>query len=516
MTIGENPGRIERGRNLTSELRLEADVAVIGSGAGGSMVAAELSRAGAKVVVLEEGPALTQWDMTQREIEMLPKLYQERGARSTSDFAIRVMGGRNIGGSTVHNISLCKRPPNEILEQWSSHFKVSGCSPRDLESIFATVESELSVSEIPETERNRNNQILASGVAALGWAGGPLAHNRVGCNGSGFCEIGCPYDAKQNAAKVLIPRALNAGARVFSDVLAYRIDHANRSVRGVEGWALDQWGGRGPMVRVTAPHVVLAGSAIGSAGVALRSNLPDPYALLGRGLQLHPGVAVVGYFEDKVDGFRGVPQSYECTEWLDFGRESQKRIWITTAMAHPIGASTMIPGFGKKHRHWMLRYSHLAALTAMVHDQSRGRVRLQAGGRPRIDYTLGAEDSEQLALGMRASARLLLAAGAKEVLIPSIPSLTLKSAAEINALDQSIAAPHHTPITAVHPMSTLPFGDDQRIAVFGSQGEHHQVSGLHACDSSIFPCGVGVPPQITVYSLARHLSRFIEEKAGRG
>ena len=173
----------------------------------------------------------------------------------------------------------------------------------------------------------------------------------------------------------------------------------------------------------------------------------------------------------------------------------------------------MIPGFGSAHREWMLRYPRLAAFTAMLHDESSGRVLAQSDGRPRIEYELGASDRQQLARGVRACARLLLAAGAREVLVPSLPPIVLRSEADVEAIPDAVAEPHSLPIAAAHPMSTMPLGDDPRRAVVKSTGEHHQVRGLFVLDGSIFPTSLGVPPQISIYTFARHLSRFAAERA---
>jgi len=506
---------VDQGRYLEGDRRLTADVAIVGSGAAGAMAASELARRGARVLLLEEGPLVSLRQMTQREGEMRARLYQERGARATIDLAIRVLGGRNVGGSTVHNLDLCKRTPPEILERWARYHQVAGCSPRDLEPVFAAVERQLSVSEVPPREWNRNNQLLATAAVALGWRGNPVHHNRVGCQGSGFCELGCPFDAKQNAAKVLLPEAERFGARVISDVRVQRVVHDGQRARGLDARALDASGQPRAQVRVEAGTVVLAGSAVGSAVVAANSRLPDPHGQLGHGLRLHPGVAVAGLFKEAVEAYRGIPQTYECTEWLDFAEDSARRVWITTVFAHPVGAAVLLPGFGEWHRRWMRRYAHLAVLTAMVHDHSSGHVGVREDGRPRIRYQLELDDSRQLALGIRACARLLFAAGALEVLVPSTPPIVLTRADPIDAIPDDVARPHHIALTSVHPLGTLRMGDDPHRSVVGCSGEHHQIEGLFVLDGSLFPTSIGVPPQISIYAFAKHLAPHVAARIGR-
>jgi choline dehydrogenase-like flavoprotein len=443
----------------------------------------------------------------------MAKLYQERGGRSTADLAIRVIGGRCIGGSTVHNINLCKRIPDELLELWKREHHVSGAGPAELRPVFESVERDLNVLPIPEDWRNPNNRVLERGVSALGWRGGGLKHNREGCQRTGFCELGCPYNAKQNSAKILIPDAIDNGAHVLSDVAVERIEHDGRQVYGVRGRSQNADGRPGFLVHVRAPVVVLAGSAIGSAALAHRSALPDPFDRLGRGLRIHPGVAVAGWFDEKIEGWKGVPQSYECTEWLDFSPGSERRVWITTVFAHPISAAVMLPGFGKLHREWMLRYPNIAVLTAMIHDETSGRVKLRRDGRPLIDYSLERRDIHQLALGIRACAKLLFAAGAKRVLVPCVPPLELSRPDQIESIPESVAEPHHIGMAAVHPMGSMRMGDNPKRAVVSSTGEHHQVRGLFVVDGSLFPTSIGGPPQIPIYTLARHLSPHVAARA---
>ena len=408
---------VVRGRDLRGDVVLDVDAVVVGTGAGGSIAMRELARAGLKVVALEEGGYLRAPDFDQREDHMLPLLFQDGGGRTTEDLGIRVLGGRGVGGSTVHNTNLCKRTPDAILDLWARKYGVEGASMADLEPSFASIEKDLSVSEIAADDINPNNDALRRGALALGWKGAVLRHNRIGCQKSGFCELGCAYDAKQNALKVVVPQALAAGADLYSDVDVRRILVERGAAVGVEAIAHDGVGSaKRPVarVRVRAKVVVLAGSAVGSAALARRSGLPDPHARLGRGLRMHPGGVVAGRFDAAILAHRGIPQSYECTEMLSYEEGSDRRVWIVPAFAHPIGTAAMLPGFGAAHMRSMRAYGHLAVLTAMVHDETSGEVDVDSDGEPVIRYRMTEPDRVQLAKGLVACARILLAAGARE------------------------------------------------------------------------------------------------------
>jgi choline dehydrogenase-like flavoprotein len=507
---------LTRGRDLVGDLTLDVDAVVVGTGAGGSMALRELARAGLDAVALEMGAYATSVDFDQREDRMIPRLFQEAGGRATADMAIRVLQGRGVGGSTVHNTNLCKPIPDAILSLWESKYGVVGAGPGAMRDVFAAVERDLSVTEIAGDARNANNDALKRGCEVLGWRGAPLRHNRVGCLGSGFCELGCAYDAKQNALKVLLPQATEAGARVFADVQVTRIEHDGARVHGVHGVLLDAEGVPRASLDVRAKVVVLAASAVGSAALARASGVPDPHGQLGRGLRMHPGGVVAGLFDARVEGWRGIPQSYECTEHLSHEEGSDQRVWIVPAFAHPIGAAAMLPGFGASHMAAMRTYPRIGVLTAMVHDETSGEVSVGGDGRPVLSYAMSEPDRAQLAKGLAACARLLLAAGARRVTIPAIPPLEVASMKDVDAIDLSALRPHSVPLTAVHPMGTMRLGEDPRASVVGSTGEHHQLGGLFVVDGSLFPTSIGVPPQIGIYAFSLHLAPRIVERARSG
>lgn len=486
------------GAGALPEPTLRADLCVVGSGPGGATAAMVAAEAGLRVVLLEAGALVTPGDMNQREADMFPRLLWEAGGRSSADRAIRLHQGHGVGGSSLHNLNLCKRIPAGIRARWEA--ERGGGLPWD--ALYDEVEALLGVVDVDPAMVNRANQLLADGAAALGWAHGRLRHNRSGCVGSGYCELGCAFDAKNNALKVAVPRAVRAGAIVVTHAQALRVEHAGR-VRAVEAAVLDPRS-RAPVgrIRVEAPRVCLAASATGTPALLHRSGLDQPGT--GDSLRIHPAVVVAGEFPEPVHAWRGVPQTVECTELLRLEEEDGPRTWIVPAFAHPVGVATLVPGFGAEHRAIMRSYPRLAALTAMIHDQSAGRVRPKGELGLRIDYRPDEADRAELRRGLVACARLLFAAGASRVLVPAGGAVELRDAGRVEdllAVDGDLSA--------VHPMASVPMGADPSRAAVGFDGAHHHVEGLWVADASVFPSSIGVPPQLSVYAVGLHVGRAL-------
>lgn len=202
---------LERKKDLT----LQADVCVIGSGGGGAVVAAELAEAGRSVVVLEQGHHWTAKDFTQREEEMLPRLFEEGGMRMTVDGGINILQGRNVGGSTVHNLCYAMRTPDPILRMWREELGLGELTPEALAPSFARIEKGLKVKQIREDEVNKLNRLIRAGADKLGYSGFVTKHNREGCVKSGYCILGCSYDAKQSMLITYVPRRRGRRADLF-------------------------------------------------------------------------------------------------------------------------------------------------------------------------------------------------------------------------------------------------------------------------------------------------------------
>ncbi len=503
--------RITAGPGETIEY--EADVVVIGLGAGGGMALHDLAESGVDVMGVEMGGYFGPEEMTLQEEKMLPRLFCEGGGRSTSDMSINVMQGKGVGGSTVHNTNLCKRLPEPIVEQWKRD-GIQGLGA-ELDDDFEAVEEMLNVHAIPDDRINANNQALLRGIEKLGYEGGSLSYNRKLCQASGFCELGCPNDGKENATRRLVLPALENGARVLIRTRIDEIVRDDGAVVGVHGRAIDAESGE-PManVEIRCDCVVLAASATGSAALALKSGVPDPHGLIGRRLHMHPGAFVMGVFDDDIEGWLGVPQSAECTEFLEFGDDAEHRVWLLSGFAHPGAAAGLMPGFGPAHGKLMELYPNVAAMITMLHDETSGAVRPGDGERVHIHYQLEERDYRQVALGMREAARIFFAAGAQKVLLPTSPPRLISSMSEAAGISGGDLGPFNPPMVAVHPMSTMWMGDDPKSSVVDSYGAHHHLDGLFVADGSLFPSSIGGPPQIPIYTMGKRVARRVVDSLG--
>jgi len=497
--------------HITEETRISADVCVVGSGAGGGPVAWRAAQAGLRVVVIEAGSFVRPEDCSQLEHEMIPKLYHDSGGRTTADKAIHVHQGKGVGGSTLHNLNLCARVSPEIFAEWRADYGLNYLNENTLASLYDEAESLLSVSTVTEEQLSANSRILKRGCEALGYAGGMLKHNRVGCAQTGFCELGCPFDGKQNSLKVFIASAVESGTIVLTDTWATHLEWEGSQVKRVHAVTRSpQDGSEGHAVVVEARVVCLSASATGTPAMLKRSDVPDPNDVVGSRIHLHPGAAVAGLFAEQLYAWRGIPQGYECTEHLDFSPSSGKRIWIIPAFAHPAGVSTFLPDFGNAHQFWMEQYSRMAAFSPMIHDTTAGTVRDKGRFGVKIKYWLNEADREQMRVGLAECLRIMLAAGAESALLPSRTVIRVRNEAEIEDAVQSLEmSRHELDITSVHPMSSVWMGDSPQNSCVDSTGRYHHLDNLYVADTSLFPTSTGGPPQLTAYAMGLHVGRHV-------
>ena len=512
------------GARLGAETRVRADVCVVGTGAGGAVAAARLAEAGHDVVILEEGGYWRGEDFTELEAPMTARLYADQGARATDDLALPLVQGRSVGGGTTVNWMIMLRTPAWVLEEWAAEHGTSGMLSADLAPVFDRIEEETHTRTVPDDAHNPANRVVLDGARALGWSVAPARINARGCVRSGFCGLGCRYDAKQGTAVTHVPAALAAGARLFTDVRVDRVELAEAGGRAplkrVHGTVLDRETGRprGSVV-VEAPVVVLAGGAVGTPAILQRSGMGG--GGVGRYLRLHPTTVVMGRYGNEMYGGAGIPLSSLCDEFLRTGPGGYG-FWIECPPFYPALASAALPGFGAPHRELMLGFRRSSSLIVLVRDgadklASQGEVSVDRAGRVRIRYRVGRSERDRLRRGMKAAARLHFAAGAQEVVTLHARSCRLRSPAELPEIDRRPDGPNQLGVLSAHVNGTCRIGTDPRTSGCTPDGERHGVPGLYVADGSLLPTAPGVNPQETIMAMASVVAQRIDERhpAGR-
>ena len=499
---------------LAADLHIEADVAIVGSGAGGGTAAETLALAGLKVVVLEEGPLRSSSDFRMRESDAYPELYQESAARKTADKAIAIYQGRCVGGGTTVNWTSSFRTPPATLAHWARAHAIPGLSAEAMAPWFAKMEARLGIAPW-DTAPNPNNAALARGAAKLGAGSDSIRRNVRGCWNLGYCGMGCPTNAKQSMLVTTLPSALARGAKLVTRVRAQRYVLAGERIDRLEAWALDASGttptARRVVVRARV-HVAAAG-AIGTPALLLRSNVPDPHDLVGRRTFLHPTVVSAALMPDRVDGFRGAPQTVYSDHHLDrYAADGPIGFKLEAAPIHPVLTAITLPGHGEAHAAWMRELPRLHVQIALLRDgfhpaSPGGRVLLRDDGTPVLDYPLGDYVFDGVRRAFLAMAELQFAAGARAVMpVHGAGESWTSPAAARAAIERFDLAPLATPVLSAHVMGGAPLGPDEATSVVGPDGRHHHLGGLYVLDGSLFPTSIGANPQLSIYGLVAKLA----------
>ena len=509
---------------LAESTQVEVDVVIVGSGAGGGVTAEILANSGLTVAIVEEGPLRTTADFHMRESEAYPALYQESAARKTADKAINILQGRCVGGSTTVNWTSSFRTPPRTLQWWQSAHGLRNLTVEALAPWFYAMEMRLHIGTWPVAP-NRNNGLLASGAEKLGIPVSTMRRNVKGCWDLGYCGMGCPTNAKQSMLLTTLPAALARGATLYSRLRAERLHFAGRRVDRLEAVALAADGLRptGRTVTLRARHFVLAGGAINTPALLLRSQTPDPAGLTGTRTFLHPTVISSALFEETVRGHAGAPQSVYSDHFLDsLPIDGPLGYKLEVPPLHPVLFSTTLQGWGDSHQQLMAQFPHCQTVLALLRDgfnpESRGgRVRLRKDGSPLLDYPLNDVIWDGVRRALLTMAEIQFAAGARWVTPVHETAAGWTNWREAReALNQLPLAPLVCRIVSAHVMGGCAMADTPARGVTNDSGRHFHLDNLSVHDGSLFPTSIGANPQLSIYGLvARNASLLAARLTGR-
>ncbi len=490
---------------------LEADVVVIGSGAGGGVAAATFARSGRRVVVLEAGGAYGAADFTQRETS-IPNLYLEGGLASSQDLGLIVLAGAALGGGTTINWSTSFRLPPRIAAEWEAESGIEGLGA-ELAPHYDALEAELQLA--PCERHNPNNSILLEGCRTLGLTVGEMPRNApADCGeGCGYCGMGCAYDRKRSTLKCFLPDVIRNGGAILTNARAQRLLTEDTRAIGVAALQRDAAGVE-RRVNVRARTVVCAAGSLRTPGLLARSGLAHP--LLGKRLFVHPVFAIAALFDRPIEAWNGpIQTAYSDAFNYRAGNYGAK---LEVAPVHPAFAAMALPWTSATaHARWMDELSRTALLIALTRDRDPGSVDLD--GEAAIHYSLAPFDAENALAGLAGAIDVAFAAGARKVRTLHAAPLEL-DAAEWNPASRAAlvarlralgVAPNRQPLFSAHQMGTAAMGSDPDRSVVDARGRVRGLENVLVADASLFPQASGVNPMLTIMALARRVATLALE-----
>jgi len=504
----------------TADTTYHCQVLVIGSGAGGGVVAGELAQAGYDVLVLEAGPYLHGRDFTQREADMLGRLYDARGTLSTRDGGVSLLAGACLGGGTTVNWAGAFRTPDYVLEEWASEHDAPHFTSSAFQHSLDAVAAALGVNtDYPR--HNGQNQALRDGSARLGQATRLIPRNERGITdsdhhfqGLGYSTLGDAHGIKQGTPSTYLCTAAAHGARLLPDTRVERVTIVAGRATGAEAVHTPA-GGQSVRITVRAERVVVAGGAIQTPVLLLRSGLRHPH--LGRHLHLHPTVAVAAHYPHPMHSWHGpsmsvVNDNFTRLDGSNFG------VKLETPPTHPGLLAMVLPWrSGEQHRRLLQAADHLGSFIVLTRDRDGGRVRADRHGAPLIDYKLSAFDKKSMLAGVRAAAEIHVAAGAHTVYLPhgTLPMLhaqngVLQNPDLLACLPRLPWQPNRYGLYSAHQMSTCRLGGQARTHPLRPDGQTVEVRGLYVADGSAFPACSGANPMLTIMALAHYTAQGLK------
>lgn len=467
---------------------MDAEVLIIGSGAGGATTATVLAEAGFDVLVVEEGAWVEQGAVVPFSLDQMEQQYRAGGVTVALGMpAIAYTEGRCAGGGTEVNSGLYWRPPGELLERWQQQFHIRDFDPAELLAIADEVETAISVRNVPGPH-SAPSEMLRSGAAALGWQHGEVPRWMTYPHGNDATR-----GERQSMTRTYLPRAMAAGARL---AVGCRVDRLER--RGDTATAAITTLADGSPGRITFKHVFVCGGAIQTPALLQRSGV---HGHIGRTLAVHPTVKLAARFADALNVTDDVPvhQVKEFAPHLSFGGSASNPGLIALSLLDQWS------DFKRAVTEWERMSVYYAAITS----EGRGRVTSVPRMKdPIVTYRLTHRDRELLRSGLARLTLLMLEAGAEEVFPSFKGAPSVRTRRDVATMQRAFRASKATVMT-VHLCSTVPMGELTEQCGADSFGRVHGQRNIHVNDASLLPTAPGVNPQASVMAFAiRNARRF--------
>ncbi len=506
----------------------KVDIVIVGSGAAGSLIAAEMSEAGKKVLILEAGPErglndLTSSQMDARRLKWSGVPVVEKGPQPIGNV---FNSGYGTGGSALHHFGVWPRLHVEDFKVRSQHGRALDwpITYGELRPYYDKIQQEVGISgdaaseiwrpegadyPLPPVPVFQQGDIIAAGFNKLGKSIAPLPlalnsrdyKGRPACLWDGWCDAGCPTKALANPLAHYLPKAKEQGGKIIHNATVTSIltNNNGNKATGVKYHAKD-----GTEITQLADLVVLAAFAIQNPRLLLASGedgLANHSGLVGSYIMSHAAATVFGLFEPETEPYMGATggqllnqDSYDHKNKRKLGFGSYQ--WMIAQAVKPndlLGYGGSNPAlFGAKLTEFMQHAAqHFGGMTACVEDlpERSNRVTLSSE-RDKYGVPLATVNHSSHADSYA------LWQGAKE------EGIEIFKAAEATTT-------WNGPLGPMHIMGGTIMGEDGEKSVTNSYGKCHDIDNLFIAGPGLFPTSGGVNPTFTVHALALRSAQYM-------
>jgi choline dehydrogenase-like flavoprotein len=492
---------------------LEADVVVVGSGAGGGTIAGVLATQGKRVVVLEMGGATSERDYRQLELEASATMMYRGGLSVTADGNVGLLAGATLGGGTTINWHNCVPPSAAVRREWAVEHGLTDVDTPEFDRHLDAVLTRMSATD-ECSDRNGPHQRIVEGAERLGWSWHTAVRNvdkdTYDPVATGYTQFGDPSGSKRGTLNTYLRDAVAHGATVLVHTRADQVCVEDGRACGVVATHTDPVTGQTRRVQVRAPHVVVACGALETPALLLRSGIGGP--AVGKNLYLHPSAGIFGVYPQDQQAWWGPPQAAVMDEFRDLG-DGYGFLVEGSQFYTGVFAFQLSRRDGRQAKEAMSKLGRMADFLFVLRDHVGGQVSLDAAGEAVHTYALTDErDVTGFRKGLRAMARLHEAAGAEEMWFGATPRVWRRGDdvdAWVDELDQVPIGAGGLFMGSAHQMGSARMGTDPATSVARPTGELHDVAGVWIGDTSAFPTASGANPMLTCMALAHRTAEHV-------
>ncbi|MBC7678638.1 MAG: GMC family oxidoreductase [Pseudorhodobacter sp.] len=492
---------------------IDADVVVVGSGAGGGTIAGVLATQGKRVVVLEAGGATSERDYRQLEVEASTTMMYRNGLSVSADGNIALLAGATLGGGTTVNWHNCVSPSAEMRREWALEHGLEGLDTeefdRHLEAVLTRMGATAECSDY-----NGPHQRMAEGAEKLGWSMHRSVRNVDADTydpvAAGYTQFGDPSGSKRGTLNTYLRDAFDHGATILANTRADQVCSEGGKTCGVAATWTDPATGQTRKVVVNAPTVVVACGALETPALLLRSGIGGP--AVGQNLYLHPSAGIFGVYPQDQQAWWGPPQAGVMDEFRDLG-DGYGLLVEGSQYYSGVFAFQLARRNGKQAKEAMSKLDRMADFLFVMRDHQGGQVTIDEHGEAVHTYALTDErDIATYRKGLRVMAQLHEAAGAQELWFGTTPRVW-KRGEDLEAWVDELDAIHIGAgglfMGSAHQMGSARMGTDPATSVAKPTGELHDVEGVWIGDTSAFPTPSGANPMLTCMALAPRTAEHI-------